>query len=58
MFSFLKQNPAKRLKKQHSMLLEQAMHAQRNGDIRTYSRLTAEAEEVFKQIQHLGTSNA
>lgn len=53
MFSFLKSNPAKKLKKRHSMLLEQAMQAQRKGDIRTYSRLTAEAEEVFKQIQDI-----
>ncbi|CAM3861862.1 MULTISPECIES: DUF6435 family protein [Vibrio] len=56
MFSFFKNRPAQKLKKRHSMLLEQAMHAQRNGDIRTYSRLTAEAEEVFNQIQELSTS--
>ncbi|MCG9661342.1 hypothetical protein VME0621_03629 [Vibrio mediterranei] len=56
MFSFLKSNPTKKLKKRHSMLLEQAMQAQRKGDIRTYSRLTAEAEEVFKQIQDISLS--
>ncbi|MGX9517483.1 DUF6435 family protein [Vibrio mediterranei] len=56
MFSFLKSNPAKKLKKHHSMLVEQAMQAQRKGDIRTYSRLTAEAEEVFKQIQDISLS--
>ncbi|MFD2176087.1 DUF6435 family protein [Veronia pacifica] len=56
MFSFFKGNPAKKLKKRHSMLLEEAMHAQRNGDIRTYSRLTAEAEEIFNQIQQLSES--
>jgi hypothetical protein len=56
MFSFLKSNPTKKLKKRHSMLLEQAMQAQRKGDIRTYSRLTAEAEEVFKQIQDISFS--
>ncbi|WP_391087004.1 DUF6435 family protein [Vibrio sp. NH-UV-68] len=56
MFSFFKSNPAKKLKKRHSTLLEQAMHAQRKGDIRTYSQLTAEAEEVFKQIQEISTS--
>lgn len=53
MFSFLKSNPVKKLKKQHSILLERAMHAQRNGDIRTYSTLTAEAEEVLQQIQEV-----
>ncbi|HHF2887895.1 DUF6435 family protein [Vibrio jasicida] len=56
MFSFFKSNPTKKLKKRHSMLLEQAMHAQRKGDIRTYSQLTAEAEEVFKQIQDISPS--
>ena len=35
------------------MLLEQAMHAQRRGDIKTYSLLTAEAEEIFAQIKRL-----
>ena len=56
MFSFLKSNPTKKLKKRHSMLLEQAMQAQRKGDIRTYSQLTAEAEDVFKQIQDISPS--
>ena len=58
MFSFLKSKPAKKLKKRHSMLLEQAMQSQRKGDIRTYSKLTAEAEEVFKQIQDISHSKS
>ncbi|MCL1065460.1 DUF6435 family protein [Shewanella olleyana] len=57
MFSFFKTNPINKLEKQYSTLLEQAMHAQRNGDIRTYSSLTAEAEEVLKKIQALETAN-
>lgn len=36
MFFFFKNNSVKKLKKRHSMLLEQAMQAQRRGDIRTY----------------------
>ena len=55
MFQFLKSDPTKKLKKQHSLLLEKAMHAQRRGDIRTYSQLTAEAEEVYGQIKALET---
>ena len=51
MFSFFKNNSVKKLKKRDSMLLEQAMQAQRRGDIRTYSLLTAEAEELFEQIK-------
>jgi hypothetical protein len=33
------------------MKLEQAMHAQRNGNIKSYSMITADAEEIYKQIQ-------
>ena len=50
MFSIFKQDPIKKLNKQLSIKLEQAMNAQRNGDIRTYSQLSAEAEEIDKQI--------
>ncbi|MCC4222839.1 MAG: DUF6435 family protein [Pseudomonadota bacterium] len=55
MFSFFKNNSVKKLKKRHSMLCEQAMQAQRRGDIKTYSMLTAEAEEIFEQIKTLNT---
>ncbi|MEM7504240.1 MAG: DUF6435 family protein [Pseudomonadota bacterium] len=58
MFSLFKKNPTKKLEQQHAKLLEQAMQAQRNGDIRTYSKLTAEAEEVFEQIERLSSSEA
>ncbi|WP_153913682.1 DUF6435 family protein [Shewanella sp. TC10] len=57
MFSFFKTNPINKLEKQYSILLEKAMHAQRNGDIRSYSNLTAEAEEVLKKIQILEAEN-
>ena len=50
MFSIFKQDPIKKLNKQLSIKLEQAMNAQRNADIRTYSQLTAEADEIDKQI--------
>ena len=50
MFGLFKSNPAKRLRKQYDAKLEAAMKAQRNGDIRGYSELTAEAEEIWKQL--------
>lgn len=50
MFSFFKKDPTKKLKKQYATLLEQAMYAQRNGDIRKYSELTFEAEQINDQI--------
>ncbi|MFW8591142.1 DUF6435 family protein [Glaciecola sp. 2405UD65-10] len=53
MFSFFKSNPSKKLRKQYDMKLEQAMLAQRKGDIKSYSLLTAEAEKMWEQIQAL-----
>ncbi|TDR14016.1 DUF6435 family protein [Marinomonas communis] len=53
MLSLFKSNPTKKLEKRYSELLEQAMQAQRKGDIRTYSMLTAEAEAVHEQIKAL-----
>ncbi len=53
MFSFFKKDPLKELNKQYLQKLEEAMHAQRNGDIRTYSMLTSEADEFLKKIEAL-----
>ena len=50
MFSLFKSNPVKKLNKQYEAKLEQAMHAQRNGDIKTYSQLTFEAEQIHKKL--------
>jgi hypothetical protein len=50
MFSLFKKDPTKRLNKLLSMKLEKAMHAQRNGDIKTYSQLSFEADQIDKQI--------
>lgn len=53
MFGLFKQSPTKKLKEEHKALLEKAFHAQRNGDIRGYSTLTAEAEAVRAKIDQL-----
>ena len=53
MFGFLKANPKKKLQNKYEKLLEEGMNAQRNGDIKTYSMLTAEAEKVRSEIQML-----
>jgi hypothetical protein len=53
MFGFLKSDPRKALKKQYLALLEEAMKAQRNGDIRGYSELTEQAEAVSTKIDLL-----
>lgn len=51
MFSFFKKDPLKALNKQYLQKLEEAMQAQRNGDIRSYSMLTSEAEDILKKIE-------
>ncbi|WP_156896336.1 DUF6435 family protein [Aestuariibacter salexigens] len=53
MFGLFKPNPTKKLRRTYDKKLEQAMLAQRKGDIKTYSMLTAEAETLWKQIEHL-----
>jgi len=53
MFSIFNKDPAKKLTKNYYAKLEQAMHAQRNGDIRSYSRITVEAEQIKEQIKKL-----
>ncbi len=53
MFSLFKSDPTKKLKKEYATKLEQAMLAQRNGDIKSYSFLSEEAEAIYKQITAL-----
>ena len=53
MFSLFKSDPAKKLRKRYQVTLERAMLAQRKGDIKSYSFITAEAEEILKEIQAL-----
>ncbi|WP_077340323.1 DUF6435 family protein [Pseudocolwellia agarivorans] len=53
MFSLFKSDPTKKLNKLYEAKLEQAMQAQRNGDIKSYSELTVEAEEIHKQIKEM-----
>lgn len=57
MFSFLKSDPTKKLQKQYEKKLEEAMLAQRSGDIKSYSFLTSEAEELREQIEQAKTAN-
>jgi hypothetical protein len=53
MFQFLKSDPTKKLRKMYLRKLEDAMHLQRNGKIREYSFLTAEAEAIKAQIDEI-----
>jgi hypothetical protein len=53
MFGFLKSDPSKKLRKLYDKKSTDAMLAQRKGDIYSYSILTAEAEELWKEIEAL-----
>jgi hypothetical protein len=50
MFSLFKSNPVKKLTKLQDIKLEQAMQAQRNGDMKSFAQLTSEADEIEQQI--------
>jgi len=51
MFGLFKSDPSKKLRKQYDKKLTDAMHAQRRGDIKSYSMLTAEAEKLWSEIE-------
>lgn len=57
MFGIFKTDPIRKLKKQHAKKLEEAMFAQRKGDIRSYSFLTVEAENIYQEIEKLEQAN-
>lgn len=50
MLSWFKCDPVKRITADRDLLLQKAFEAQRNGKIREYSRLTAEADKLDKKI--------
>ena len=53
MFSIFKKDPIKKLDKLYEAKLEEAMHAQRRGDIKSYAMITAEADEIRVKILKL-----
>lgn len=53
MFGWLKANPVKKLEKDYQAKLKEAMESQRNGNIRGYAELTAEAEAIYQQLETL-----
>lgn len=57
MFSLFKSNPVKKLKKQLAQKQEQAMLAQRSGDLRKFAALTEESEVLIKKVQLLEAEN-
>ncbi|MEZ5569884.1 MAG: DUF6435 family protein [Halioglobus sp.] len=58
MLGLFKRSPLKQFQKEHETLAYRAFQAQRNGDIRLYSTLTAEAEALREKIEKLQESEA
>lgn len=58
MFDFLKTDPKKKLEKEYSQKMEDAMKAQRNGNIDLYAQLTAEAENILRKIELIDKKKA
>ena len=50
MFGFFKKDPMKKLRQQYDQKLEQAMLAQRSGNLRLFADLTAESEALWQQV--------
>ena len=57
MFGIFKADPVKKLEKEYNRILEKAVHAQRNGNIELYSKLSTEANGLLKQIEKLEAQN-
>ena len=53
MFGIFKKDPVKKLRKQYERKLTEAMQAQRSGDIKRYSELTAESETLLAKLEAL-----
>ena len=58
MFGLFRASKAQKLKKQYHALLEQAMEAQRSGNIRLYSELSEQADGVMKEFQEAEKNEA
>ena len=58
MFGWMKRDPEKQLRKQYHAKLEEALQAQRNGNIRQYSFLTAEAEKLREKLEEVEVKKA
>ncbi len=53
MFGLFKKDALTKLNKDYNALLQKGLDAQRNGKIELYANLTAQAEEVLKEIEVL-----
>ena len=53
MFGLFKKDPVKQLEKQYQVIMEEAMHIQRSGDLKAYARKIEAAEKILAEIESL-----
>ena len=53
MFGLFKKNPLEKLEKDYQSKLQQAMEAQRSGNIQGYAELSVEADGIYQKIKVL-----
>ena len=58
MFGLFKKDESKGLQKKYEDLMKRAVDAQRKGDIALFSELSAQAEDVAKDLDKLSQSNS
>ncbi|HOX82293.1 MAG TPA: DUF6435 family protein [Chryseolinea sp.] len=58
MFSFLKKDPIKSLESKRTKLLEEAMHIQRSGDLKTYATKMAIIDKLEHEIESLRSAKS
>lgn len=51
MFGLFKSDPVKKYRKEYEKVLQEAMQAQRSGDIRLYSELSSEADKLYQKLK-------
>jgi len=56
MFRWFRLDPVEKLNKKYQSKLKEAMETQRNGNIRRYSELTEEAENIRAEMEALKSS--
>lgn len=57
MLSWFKTDPKKKLEKEYSRMLEDAMLLQRGGDIKGYALKMEEAEAIQKELESLDSKS-
>ena len=53
MFGLFKKDPVEQLKKEYQAVMEEAMHIQRSGDLKAYTRKIEAAERILAEIETL-----